>query len=129
MILVLFGCIACVSGSAPPIMTEEKFETRISDNGQTEFVYGISWENTSQESLLRKGRQEIDRPRKDSFNSRSDNQRLDIQANNQTKLDLEDRAANTLKLKLEKEQLCLKGYEISNVVWKADNIRLLGYCF
>ncbi|WP_289031722.1 hypothetical protein [uncultured Paraglaciecola sp.] len=110
-------------------MTEEKFETRISDNGQTEFVYGISWENTSQESLLRKGRQEIDRPRKDSFNSRSDNQRLDIQANNQTKLDLEDRAANTLKLKLEKEQLCLKGYEISNVVWKADNIRLLGYCF
>lgn len=122
-------CTACASGSAPPIMTEEKFESRINAKGQTEFVYGISWENTSQESLLRKGRQEIERPKNDRFNSASNNQRLDIQANNQTKLDLEDRAANALKLKLEKEQLCLKGYEISNVVWKADNIRLLGYCF
>ena len=28
-----------------------------------------------------------------------------------------------------KEQLCAKGYEISNVIWKADSIRLLGYCF
>ncbi|MEP0355768.1 MAG: hypothetical protein ABJH06_12090 [Paraglaciecola sp.] len=110
-------------------MTEEKFESRINDKGQTEFVYGISWKNTSQASLLRKGRQEIERPKNDRFSPASNNQRLDIQANNQTKLDLEDTAANALKLKLEKEQVCLKGYEISNVVWKADNIRLLGYCF
>ncbi|MFT2090538.1 hypothetical protein [Paraglaciecola sp. 2405UD69-4] len=108
-------------------MTDEKFESRVNEKGKTEFVYGISWENTSQESLLRKGRMEIDRPSNDRF--ASDNQRLSIQANNQTKLDLEDRAAAALKVKLEKEQLCKKGYDISNVVWKADNIRLLGYCF
>ena len=109
-------------------MTDEKFDSRVIASGKTEFVYGISWQNTSQESLLRDGRTEIERPKsKTKFQQKSTNQ-FNIQANNQTKLDLEDRAAAGLKNRLSKEQLCKKGYEISDVLWKASSIRLLGYC-
>jgi hypothetical protein len=119
---------ACASNK-PPIMTDEKFDSRLTDKGQTEFVYGISWQNTSQESLLRDGRTKIKRPRADERFLQERPNRLDIRANNQTKLDLEDQAAQALKRRLVKEQLCIKGYEISNVFWKAESIRLLGYCF
>lgn len=110
-------------------MTDEKFDSRITDKGQTEFVYGISWQNTSEESLLRDGRTELKRPRSDERFAQQRPNRLAMQANNQTKLDLEDQAAQALQLKLVKEQLCAEGYEISDVIWKADSIRLLGYCF
>jgi hypothetical protein len=112
-------------------MTDEKFDSRVTEKGVTEFVYGISWKNTSQESLLRDGRTELQRPKKreDSRFSQIKPDRLAMQANNQTKLDLEDQAAAALKKRLSKEQLCTKGYEISDVIWKADSIRLLGYCF
>jgi hypothetical protein len=110
-------------------MTDEKFDSRITDKGQTEFVYGISWQNTSQESLLRDGRKDIKRPQIDERFLQERPNRLAMQANNQTKLDLEDQAAQALKRRLKKEQLCAKGYEISNVFWKADSIRLLGFCF
>jgi hypothetical protein len=110
-------------------MTDEKFDSRVTDKGITEFVYGISWQNTSQESLLRDGRTEIERPREKQRFLQEKPNRLAIQANNQTKLDLEDQAAAALKIRLSKEKLCAKGYEISDVLWKADSIRLLGYCF
>jgi hypothetical protein len=110
-------------------MTDEKFDSRVTDTGKTEFVYGISWENTSQESLLRDGRTEIKRPKNDDRFLQKNSNRLAIQANNQTKLDLEDQAAQALQRRLVKEQLCVKGYEISDVIWKTDSIRLLGYCF
>lgn len=110
-------------------MTDEKFDSRVTEKGVTEFVYGISWQNTSKESLFRDGRTEIERPREDPRFMQKAPDRIAMQANNQTKLDLEDQAAAALKKKLSKEQLCVNGYEISNVMWKADNIRLLGYCF
>jgi hypothetical protein len=119
---------ACASNT-PSIMTDEKFDSRITDKGQTEFVYGISWQNTSQESLLRDGRKDIKRPQIDERFLQERPNRLAMQANNQTKLDLEDQAAQALKRRLKKELLCAKGYEISNVIWKADSIRLLGFCF
>ena len=119
---------ACASNT-PPIMTDEKFDSRITEKGITEFVYGISWQNTSKESLLRDGRTEIKRPREDPRFTQETPDRIAMQANKQTKLDLEDQAAEALKKRLSKEQLCAKGYEISNVIWKADSIRLLGYCF
>ncbi|MFT5925253.1 MAG: hypothetical protein ACI9LE_002259 [Paraglaciecola sp.] len=119
---------ACASNT-PPIMTDEKFDSRLTDKGQTEFVYGISWQNTSQESLLRDGRSEIKRPKTDDRFLQERPNRLAMRANNQTKLDLENQAAQALKRRLVKEQLCAKGYEISNVFWKAESIRLLGYCF
>jgi hypothetical protein len=123
--LLLTACAV----KAPPIMTDEKFDSRVTDNGKTEFVYGISWQNTSQESLLRDGRKEIKRPEKNDRFAPENPFRLDMQANNQTKLDLEDQAAQALKRRLDKEKLCNDGYEINNVFWKAESIRLLGYCF
>ncbi len=119
---------ACASNT-PPIMTDEKFDSRLTDIGRTEFVYGISWQNTSQESLIRDGRTQIKRPRPDDVFAQDRPDRLAMQANKQTKLDLEDQAAQALEQRLKKEQLCAKGYKISNVIWKADSIRLLGYCF
>ena len=110
-------------------MTDEKFDSRVTDKGKTEFAYGISWQNTSQESLLRDGRREIKRPRTDDRFEQNIPNKFAMQANNQTKLDLEDQAAQALQKRLVKEQLCAKGYEISNVIWKTDSIRLLGYCF
>lgn len=110
-------------------MTDEKFDSRLTDKGQTEFVYGISWQNTSQKSLLRDGRKEIKRPKIDDDFAQSRPDRLAVQANKQTKLDLEDQAAKALQQRLKKEQLCTQGYEISDVFWKADSIRLLGYCY
>jgi len=121
--------VSACAGHTPPIMTDEKFDSRLTDKGQTEFVYGISWQNTSQESLLRDGRKEIKRPQTDERFLQERPNRLAMQANNQTKLDLEDQAAQSLKRRLVKEQLCAEGYEISNVIWKAESIRLLGYCF
>ncbi|MBU3005490.1 hypothetical protein [Paraglaciecola arctica] len=123
--ILLGGC----ASNRPPIMTDEKFDSRVTAEGVTEFVYGISWQNTSKESLFRDGRTEIERPKKDQRFTQQSPSRIAMQANNQTKLDLEDQAAEALKKRLSKEQLCDKGYEISNVIWKADSIRLLGFCF
>lgn len=128
VITISFLVSAC-SINRPPIMTDEKFDSRVTDKGKTEFVYGISWQNTSQESLLRDGRKEIERPRENKRFSDERSSTMAIQANNQTKLDLEDQAAEALQRKLIKKQLCTKGYDISDVIWKADSIRLLGYCY
>jgi hypothetical protein len=125
---ISFLLSACASNT-PPIMTDEKFDSRVTTKGVTEFVYGISWQNTSKKSLLRDGRTEISRPREDKRYIQKTPDRIAMQANNQTKLDLEDQAAEALNKRLSKEQLCAKGYEISDVIWKADSIRLLGYCF
>ena len=127
-LVISFLLSACAS-STPPIMTDEKFDSRVTSKGVTEFVYGISWQNTSKESLLRDGRTEIEHPRKDQHFVQESQHGIAMQANNQTKLDLEDQAAESLRKRLSKEQLCTKGYEISNVFWKDDSIRLLGYCF
>jgi hypothetical protein len=121
--------VSACSINRPPIMTDEKFDSRVTDKGKTEFVYGISWQHTSQESLFRDGRTEIKRPKNDDRFAQESPNRFAMQANNQTKLDLEDQAAEALQQRLVKEQLCEKGYEISDVIWKADSIRLLGYCF
>ena len=128
-LLVFSLLVSACATNTPSIMTDEKFDSRVTDIGRTEFVYGISWQNTSQESLLRDGRTEIKRPEIDQRFSKQSPNRLAIQANNQTKLDLEDQAVQALQRRLVKKQLCTKGYEISNVIWKTDSIRLLGYCF
>ncbi|MGS2720857.1 hypothetical protein [Paraglaciecola aestuariivivens] len=127
-ILLVMSLSACAGNQAPEILTDEKFSTRITEQGQTEFVYGLSWKNTSQASLLRDGRQEIERPKRDREYFPVKQDRMALQANNQTKLDLEDQAANALKQKLTQQKLCAKGYEITDVLWKEQNIRLLGHC-
>ncbi|WP_299078587.1 hypothetical protein [uncultured Paraglaciecola sp.] len=129
--LMLFSIGLLLSACAtekPPIMTDEKFDSRVTSQGKTEFVYGISWHNTSRESLLRDGRAEIKSANSLPRLSQHRPNKLTLQADNQTKLELEDQAAQALKLRLAKEQLCQNSYEISDVIWKDDNIRLLGYC-
>jgi hypothetical protein len=123
-----FICTACAMGDAVPIMTDEKFDSRVNLSGNTEFVYAITWQNTSEESLLRNGRLNTNEAKKDAFFGDMRSDRLALQANNQTKLDLEDQAALALKQKLNQEKLCVQGYEIDNVIWKNTSIKLLGYC-
>lgn len=124
---------ACSIVTAPPIMTNEKFDTRQNQQGLTEFVYGVSWRHTSQESII--GAQpESKLAHSRELKNRSGNtqqakiQNFDIQANNQTKLELEDKAAQALKKKLVQQQTCSLTYEITKVIWKADSIRLFGHC-
>ncbi len=128
-VLAISLLVSACASNTPNIMTDEKFDSRLTEKGKTEFVYGISWQNTSQESLLRDGRTQIKRDRTEDTFTLNRPDRLAVQANKQTKLDLEDQAAKSLQQRLEKEQLCATGYEISDVIWKADSIRLLGYCF
>jgi hypothetical protein len=114
-----------------PIMTDEKFENRILGDGTTEFVYGISWRNTSQESLLDNNDRQEERspPRRGERNEfEPKHERFAIQADNKTKLELEDKAAEGLNKRLRKEKLCADGHLIDDVMWRDDNIRLLGHC-
>lgn len=119
---------ACSSAPPPPIMTNEKFDSRQMNSGNIEFVYGISWRHTSKESLA--GQQPEAKPAKKGGRTKDKKRAFQFspKANNQTKLELEDKAAEALKQKLQKEQLCLTGYKINKVIWKADNIRLFGEC-
>ena len=112
-------------------MTDEKFESRQLKDGTTEFVYGISWRNTSQESLSdnNERQEEPTPPRRGERNEFApQRERFAIQADNKTKLALEDKAAEGLNQRLRKEKLCANGHHIDDVMWRNDNIRLLGHC-
>ena len=122
---------SCAAGAPEPIMTDEKFESRVLENGTTEYVFGISWRNTSQESLLSNNerQEDLSPPRRGGRNEfEPQPRRFAVQADNKTKLELEDKAADSLHKRLEREKLCLNGHQIDDVMWQADNIRLLGHC-
>lgn len=122
---------SCAFSEPEPIMTDEKFNYRSVENNKIEFVFGVSWRNTSTESILSNNERRVDdRPsgRGERPEYEFDRPRFAVQADNQTKLELEDNAALSLKSRLEKEQLCKNGYEITEVIWRDDNIRLLGHC-
>ena len=112
-------------------MTNERFESRVLDNGTTEYVFGISWQHTSEESLLsnnerKEERQPVRRGETNIFEPQRP--RFAVQADNQTKLELEDKAAEGLQKRLKKEKLCPNGHQIDEVMWRDDNIKLLGHC-
>ncbi|MDU0354541.1 hypothetical protein RS130_11890 [Paraglaciecola aquimarina] len=109
-------------------MTNERFDSRISPAGITEFAYGISWRHTSQASLGELSESQARSKSRNRYQESNQQSALSLRADNQTKLALEDKAVEGLKQKLRKESLCPKGYDISDVSWKADNIRLLGFC-
>ena len=110
-------------------MTDDRFESRVMQAGKTEFVYGISWRNTSEASLLSNNEQSYEPPRRSERNEFDPpRQKFAIQADNQTKLELEDKAAEGLHKRLQQENLCEKGHQITDVIWRDDNIRLLGHC-
>ncbi|MGJ8680291.1 hypothetical protein [Paraglaciecola sp.] len=129
---------ACANSPPPPIMTNERFESRINPQGETEFVYGLSWRKTSRESLIAGRDEELfstnskkqskGKGKKNSPQRNNQPSMFNIQANNKTKLELEDKAAASLNKRITKEKLCANGYEINKVIWKSDNLRLLGAC-
>lgn len=126
---------ACAASQPEPIMTDEKFESRTLDNGTIEFVFGISWRNTSQDSLRSNNQREYERPVTprggiidDSAEREQKAKRFGVIADNKTKLELEDKAAESLQKRLKKEKLCANGHQISEVFWRDADIRLLGHC-
>lgn len=138
LLIILCGCSVT---PPPPIMTDEKFSTRVTDQGIIQFVYGISWRHTSEASLLINQPDSVknsNRRARSSERSQRNGEhrgfaefpqnRLSLQANNLTKLELEDKAALALNKRLSKEKTCDNGYDIEQVIWKADNIRLVGFC-
>lgn len=125
---------ACAASQPEPIMTDEKFESRILENGTTEFIFGISWRHTSDDSLRSNNQRDYDNPRppgmdREEFAEREQRaKRFGVLADNQTKLELEDKAAASLQSRLGKENLCLNGHQINQVLWRDADIRLLGIC-
>ena len=121
--------VACSASVPEPILTDEKFDTRTLDDGSTEFVYGISWRDTSPQSLS----SNHDTPppaarHAAAFRGAEQGSRFAILADNQTKLELEDKAAEGLQKKLHQQALCPDGHQITDVIWRDDNIRLVGKC-
>jgi hypothetical protein len=132
--LLSFVLTACVAGPPEPIMTDEKFESRTLDNGTIEFIFGISWRNTSQDSLRSNNQRDYERPsergldREEIEGRRQQAKQFGVLADNQTKLELEDKAAESLQQRLNKENLCADGHQIKQVLWRDADIRLLGNC-
>tara|TARA_R110002167_G_scaffold35981_33_gene114530 strand:+ start:1847 stop:2302 length:456 start_codon:yes stop_codon:yes gene_type:complete len=125
---------ACVAGPPEPIMTDEKFESRTLDNGTIEFIFGISWRNTSQDSLRSNNQRDYERPsergldREEIEGRKQQAKQFGVLADNQTKLELEDKAAESLQKRLNREKLCADGHQINQVLWRDADIRLLGNC-
>jgi hypothetical protein len=132
--LLSFVLTACVAGPPEPIMTDEKFESRTLDNGTIEFIFGISWRNTSQDSLRSNNQRDYERPsergldREEIEGRRQQAKQFGVLADNQTKLELEDKAAESLQQRLNKENICADGHQIKQVLWRDADIRLLGNC-
>ncbi|MGO4894113.1 hypothetical protein [Flavobacterium sp. W21_SRS_FM6] len=132
--LVSLALTACAASEPEPIMTDEKFESRTLADGSIEFVFGLSWRNTSQDSLRSNNQRDYERSdsRDGSRMERADRdqkaKRFAVLADNQTKLELEDKAAESLQKRLKKEKLCADGYQIDDVFWRDADIRLLGSC-
>ncbi len=115
-LLVLTAC-----ASAPePIQTIERFSSRVDDAGLTQFAYGISWQNSKLDPSFTNEAKTPARPNND--------RRFAHQADKETKLELEDKAALGLSDKLKNQGLCAKGHAIQQVIWENGRIRLMGNC-
>lgn len=127
-LLVLTAC-----ASAPePIQTIERFSSRVDDAGLTQFAYGISWQNSQLDPSFTNEAKTPDRRSDQRQNSelarRNNDRRFAHQADKETKLELEDKAALGLSDKLKNQGLCAKGHAIQQVIWENGRIRLMGNC-
>lgn len=118
---------ACVSNEPKPITTSEHFTSQINAQGEVEFAFGLKWLNDLPQQPLRQGRDGSLGSRQRHVAGDSSN-RFNQQPNNQIKLELEDKAAINLQKTLEKNQLCPHGYEVEQVIWEYQRIRLMGKC-
>jgi opacity protein-like surface antigen len=127
----LFVLAACAS-APEPIQTVERFNSREDDAGLTQFAYGISWQNSQLDpSFTSEAKTPARRPDQRQTNElarRDNDRRFAHQADKETKLELEDKAALGLSNKLKNQGLCAKGHAIQQVIWENGRIRLMGNC-
>jgi hypothetical protein len=119
LFLVVTLLSACVTKPEPPPPTEH-YTSRINDNGQLEFAYGLSWQL---EAVPRQpGRRNAPRSvqRDVSLNSQP--------ATSEWKLRMEELAVKQLDEKLFIEGICPNGHTIDDITWARDRVRLLGTC-
>lgn len=109
--------------------TKEFFTSRINDNGQTQFAFGLEWMANPE------GMQTEKMPLDKQGNAPQDPQRFARQKNlysaqidKQAKLALEDQAARQLASQINKRQICENGHKVEQVIWEMRRIRLMGHC-
>jgi hypothetical protein len=122
---------ACVANEPKPIDTIDRFTSQVNTDGEVEFAFGLKWLNDIPVQPLRRsqGRSADGRmPARQERFSDGETDRFNQQTSNQTKMDLEDKAAKNLQQTLEKNQLCPHGYEVEHVIWEYQRIRLMGKC-
>jgi hypothetical protein len=126
-VFVVAGC----SSAPEPIQTIERFSSRVDEGGLTQFAYVISWQDsqlhpsfTSQAKTPSRRPEQGQKPQARRDNDR----RFAHRADNETKLELEDKAALGLSNRLKNEGLCDKGHAIQQVIWENGRIRLMGNC-
>jgi hypothetical protein len=122
---------ACVTNDPKPIETIERFTSQVNADGEVEFAFGLKWLNDIPQQALRSGQGRSangPNPARQERFSDGETDRFNQQPSNQTKLDLEDKAAKNLQQTLEKNQLCPHGYQVEHVIWEYQRIRLMGKC-
>lgn len=121
---------ACASNEPKPIETSAHFTSQINPLGVMEFAFGLKWLNDMPQEPLRtnQGREADGHNGLRQRRFSGDDDRFNQQPDNQTKLELEDKAAKNLQKILEKKQLCPHGYKVEQVIWEYQRIRLMGTC-
>jgi hypothetical protein len=120
---------ACASNEPLPLQTEEFFTSRINDAGKTQFAFGLAWK-MDEDMPEEQGQNHVRRPPtgdSPKFNG-ADRGPGNNQLDKQSKLQLEDQAAEKLQAQIDKRQLCDNGHEVEQVIWEVGRVRLMGHC-
>ena len=122
---------ACVSNSEPELQLSERFQHRVTEQGRTEYAFGLVWyiegqeprrdENRGQPGQIRNGQGQRP-PRSGSSYD------MPVRVDNEDKIRLEDEAVSMLEARLKRDNLCPDGHEIEQVIWGSNRLRLMGYC-
>lgn len=130
LLLVFSLClVGCASKDALPLQTEEFFTSRVNDVGKTQFAFGLAWQ---MEQGMRQAPDEnyvrhtaaADSPPFRGGDRDARPPRLD----KQSKLQLEDQAAEKLQAQIANRALCENGHKVEQVIWEVGRIRLMGHC-
>ena len=130
VVLIFFLCLfGCASNAPPPLDTQEFFTSRVSEGGETQFAFGLTWQGDP--SFMQEQRESISKPQRALDNRQLNTANRDRRSNkldNQRKLALEDEAADKLQAQIHRRDLCKNGHKVEQVVWEVGRIRLMGHC-
>ena len=120
---ILFLCFSmtlagCASNSRDSIETRGEFASR-EESGKTQFVYTYYWFNPVENQIDRRDRQ----TRMFAYLSG-----YSAPLTSEQKIRLEDEAAVNLENAISERQLCNKGYDIEQVIWRERSLSLIGEC-